>query len=414
MSLKIHCATWLIGLISGLSVVLTGSTLNFWLAKNSISTAEVGLFSLVALPYCINFIWSPILDRLKVPIITNIFGQRLAWTLFLQIMLGAMVLLLSWRNPLLELAQIALLAFIIALLSSTNDNVLNALRSEILPINKQGSASGSYVFGYRIGMMLCNSGAIYLSIFLPWQQIYQIVAACFVIFPFILIALLKRSNQGKEPESKSKVGFSTIFTSIGSRKFIASILVFLILYRIADNFINTMINPFLLDLNFSVAQIATTGKLCASIGTIIGGIFGGYLMQRLNIIQSLLYFGAIHTSAHLLLAMQAIIGNNLALYFVTSISESLTGGMAMAAYIAFITSICKGRYKATQQGFFSSMMGVSRSVFPSISGFIASHFGWLNFFLIAFALSVPALVILYYMKKDLEEYLYPKDQKNIL
>jgi PAT family beta-lactamase induction signal transducer AmpG len=165
----------------------------------------------------------------------------------------------------------------------------------------------------------------------------------------------------------------------------------------------------LLDLNFSVPQIATTGKLCGSIGAIIGGIIGGYLMQRFNIIQSLLYFGAIHTSAHLLLALQAIVGNNLLLYFITSISESVTGGMAMAAYIAFITSICRGKYKATQQGFFTSMMGVSRSIFPSLSGFMASTYGWLNFFLISFGLSIPALIILFYMRKSLEKYLYSRD-----
>jgi PAT family beta-lactamase induction signal transducer AmpG len=162
----------------------------------------------------------------------------------------------------------------------------------------------------------------------------------------------------------------------------------------------------LLDLNFSVAQIATAGKLGGSIGAIIGGIIGGYLMRRINIIQSLLYFGVIHTSAHLLLVLQAAVGNNLMLYFITSISESVTGGMAMVAYISFIASICRGRYKATQQALFNSMMGVSGSIFPSISGFMASYYGWFNFFLISFVLSLPALIMLVFMRKNLESKVY--------
>jgi PAT family beta-lactamase induction signal transducer AmpG len=409
--IKLHFAVWLIGCISGLSLVVTGATLNFWLAKEQISNTEVGLFSLVAIPYCINFIWSPILDRFRLPFLSSLLGHRLSWIFALQIILSLMIFLLSQTSPSANLAQIALLSVAIAFISSTKDNLLGAFRSDIISSQGQGVASGIYIFGYRIGMLLGNSGAIYLSTYLSWQQIYKIISIVVLIFPFLLIMLLKNhprsQNEGVNFKFQNK--FTNILKPIGSTKFIITILIFLILYRIADDFINTMINPFLLDLKFTAVEIATTGKLCGSIGAMIGGVLAGYVMHKLNIVQSLWYFGIIHTSAHILLAIQAVVGNNLTLYFVASVAESITGGMAMAAYIAFITSICRGQYKTTQQALFSSMMGLSRSIFPSISGFLASKYGWLTFFSSTFLLSIPALVLLFYMKNQFTNHIYKHD-----
>lgn len=409
MEFKIHLTIWLMGFISGLSLTLTGATLNFWLAQSKISTAEIGLFALVAMPYCINFIWSPILDTYKLPILNRFFGQQLSWILLLQTILGVLVFLLSFFDPATSTLKIAILALIIAFISSTNDNLLSALRSQIISAKHHGQSAGSYVFGYRIGMLVCSSGAMYLSIFISWRQIYQMIGCGFWLLGFCLLFLmadkqkLELAKSNKMPQNP--VNISNILKSIGSPNFIFKILVFLILYRIADNFISTMINPFLLDLEFSVAQIATTGKLCSSIGTIIGGILGGYIMKKINIIDSLLYFGILHTSAHLLLTLLAMIGNNISLYFLTSVSESVTGGMAMAAYIGFISAMCKGSYKTTQQALLNSMMGISRSILPSISGLIAIGCEWFNFFLITFFLSIPALIMIKLMSSNLKKYI---------
>jgi PAT family beta-lactamase induction signal transducer AmpG len=242
----------------------------------------------------------------------------------------------------------------------------------------------------------------------------------YIVFLLLLIALLPKlpkfqesslMTKNEQPQKNTLPQLKNlkdhILSSMGnSYKMLSAILAFLILYRIGDNFINTMINPFLLELNFSTAQIATTGKLCASIGTIIGGLIGSYYMTKRSIIDSLLFFGIIHTSAHLLLALLAVCGNNMMLYFITSLSESVTGGMAMAAYIAFIASLCKGKYKATGQAFFNSTMGLSRSILPSISGLLANYCGWTTFFLIAFFISIPSLILLGKIRNKLQQLLW--------
>ena len=166
MNFRIQFTVWLIGCISGLSLVITSATLNFWLAKEQISNTNIGLFSLVALPYCINFIWCPILDRIKLPVLYNIAGHKLSWIIFLQIILSAAVFMLGNTSPSLNLTQTAIWAFVISMISSTKDSLLGALRGEISSLQNQGLASGIYIFGYRIGMLLGTSGAIFLSIYI--------------------------------------------------------------------------------------------------------------------------------------------------------------------------------------------------------------------------------------------------------
>lgn len=408
MFLKIQFAVWLIGFISGLGLVITSATLNFWLAKEQVSNLDIGLFSLVALPYCINFIWCPILDKVKLPILESIVGHRLSWVILLQVILSAAIFILGSTSPSLNLMHTAIWAFIVSLISSTKDSLLGAFRSEVLNLQNQGLASGIYIFGYRIGMLLGTSGAIFLSIYISWQQIYSIIALCFLIFPFLLILLFKghQSFQPLQSNHQLKSSLKDIFSRFGSISFIVGILLFLVFYRLADNLINVMLNSFLLDLKFSEAEIATTGKLCGSIGAIIGGVVGGYIMRKINIVQSLLLFGMAHTSAHIFLMIQASTGKNSLLYFATNMSESITGGMAMTAYIAFIASICKGEYKVTQQAFFSSMMGLSRSIFPSFAGIIVSNYGWIVFFATSFVVSIPSLLLLFFMRIKLTKYIY--------
>jgi len=174
----------------------------------------------------------------------------------------------------------------------------------------------------------------------------------------------------------------------------------------SDNFISVMLNPFLLDKKFTEAHIAIGAILYSSIGAMSGGLIGGYLMRKINIIQSLWYFGIAHSLTHLFFVLQSVIPQNLFLYFIASIAEGVTGGMAMTAYISFITSICKGEYKTTQQALFSSVMGISRSILPVVAGSLVSYTGWKVFFILVVLTSFASLVMLFVMKKKFLNHIY--------
>ncbi|WP_395477502.1 AmpG family muropeptide MFS transporter [Rickettsia endosymbiont of Pantilius tunicatus] len=400
---------WLFGLISGFNIMITGNTLNYWLAKENIALQTIGLLSLITLPYSINFLFAPIFDSLRIKYLDKIFGHRLSWICLTSIVLVFFVYILSFLNPFDNLLLFASISLIISFFSSMQDTILSAFRTEIVNKESLGFASGIYIFGYRFGMLIANSGAIYLSIYLTFNEIYKIFAILIFVYLILLIVGVKycRFDQNNDIEQTTDNNNGTfafirnILKPIGSIPFI--ILVFLVLYRLPDNFINVMINPFLLHLEYDAFEIGSVGKFWGVMGAIVGGLLGGFIMKKKNILDSILLFGIIHALAHILFIILKIYGKNSTLLFITIGAESITGGMTMTAYIAFISSLCQGKFRATQYSFFSSMMGISRSIFPIISGYIVVNFGWQNFFLFTTIITIPSLIILLKIKTKLQQ-----------
>lgn len=387
---------FIFGFISGFILLISGNTLNFWLSSLKIDITAIGLFSFISIPYAICFLWSPIFDKIHLPYFSTRFGHRLSWIYFLQILLAISVYIITFIPPESGLYSFALCSFVIALFSSAQDVVIGALRSELIPQEKQGAFSGIYIFGYRVGMLISSSGAIFLSTYISWQIIYKIFALVISLFPFVLYFTLHNKNfYVKESEIKMD---KSIVQSFGSYKFVLYLLIFLVLYRLPDNFINVMINPFLLEIGFKAIEIASVGKFLGIIAAILGGFIASYIMNRKTIIYSLIFFGIIHACAHSMFILQAIAGNNIILLFFVMGFESVTGGMTMASYIAFITSLCNGKYRATKYAFLTSMMGLSRSILPGISGFIVVKYGWIAFYCFVSFAAVPSIFLLYYLK----------------
>src|SRR5262245_23161107 len=111
----------LIGFSCGIPLFLTASTLSLWLKQVGFSNTKIGVLSLCALPYTIKFVWSPFIDRLKLPFLTQQLGRRRAWLLLSQVMLMLTICVISMVNPLEYLGVTVLLAITIAFFSATQD-----------------------------------------------------------------------------------------------------------------------------------------------------------------------------------------------------------------------------------------------------------------------------------------------------
>jgi MFS transporter, PAT family, beta-lactamase induction signal transducer AmpG len=406
---------WILGLMSGFSLMISGNTLNFWLSKESIDIRTIGVFALISIPYAINFIWAPIFDTIKLPILSNNFGQRISWIIIVQLLLSLFVYILSTMSPADNLLSFAFTGFCISFFASAQDTILGALRTEIVDKESQGAISGMYIFGYRIGMLLSSSGAIYISIYMKWNLVYELFSIIIFIFPIILISLSQEltttpksllSINYKQYLQENTSYFQTIVSfiraiikPIGAPKYIILLILFLILYRLSDNFIGMMINPFLLHIGYDEFEIATAGKLFGVTSAIIGGLLASYIMRRRDLLDSMLIFGSLHAIAHLMFIVQDIYGKNLYLLFFVTGFESVTGGMTMAAYIAFIASLCHGTFRATQYSFLSSMMGLSRAILPSISGYIVTIAGWKLFYLFTSLATIPSLILILFLRR---------------
>lgn len=403
------------GLMSGITILISGNTMNFWLTQEGVDKTSIGIFALVSLPYAISFLWSPILDHFRIPILSKFFGMRFSWIVVLQICLSIAVYIISHISPIDNIELFGFVGFMISFLSSTQDVALGALRSKIVPAAKQGAVSGIYILGYRIGMLIASSGAIYTSVYLSWGEIYRIFANIILYFPVLLyISCINHMNilvdLNPVTDSQSCVSpqyyislnfWKKALLGVGPLSLVIFILAYLILYRLPDNFITIMINPFLIETGFNALQIATIGKFVGIITAIIGGMIASLVMRKMKIIDALLYFGIIHALSHLLFIFQNYMGDNIySLFFVIG-AESITGGMVMAAYIAFITSLCRGKYSATQYAFFSSMMGISRAILPSLAGLIVTYQGWNNFFIFITLLTIIPLSMSLSLRKQL-------------
>jgi len=392
----------LLGMISGFTLMISGNSLNFWLAKEGEDVTIIGIFTLVSLPYAINFIWAPLFDYVKLPFLSKKLGHRLSWIFLLHILLSINIYILSINDPKDNLWLFAMIATGISFLASAQDSVMGALKTEIIHKNQQPAVSGIYIFGYRIGMLLSSSGAIYLSIYVKWAFIYKIFSLSVVIFSILLISLARKVTIKPTPQEEIYLGkgfFASILKPIGTTSYLLMVLLFLILYRLPDNFISAMINPFLLHIGYNEYDIAIAGKLFGVVSALIGGFIASSIMQKSDILRSLLLFGAIHTISHTMFIVQEAYGKNLYLLFFVTGFESITSGMTMAAYIAFIASLCKGNFRATQYAFFSSMMGVSRAILPAVSGLIVASFNWQIFYLFVTIISLPPLAIIYYWRR---------------
>ena len=389
---------WILGFTSGFTLLLAGGTLNFWLASKHIDLKLIGLFSLTNLPYAVKFLWAPLLDKILAA------KSKIMVLLIINFLLISNLLTLGSFSPNTNLLEIAVCSFVVSFFSASQDIVLGNLRINILKPKEHGPAGGIYNFGYRIGMVFSGSGAIYLSDLLSWRMIYSISGIILAIASFA-ISLFIVFLQKKEITRDSKNIFDITSKDTHHHgeektlnvKSLTILLIFLVWYRLADDMIVQMLNPLLLSLEYSNIDIATFGKLCGTIGTIIGSIIASNMMLRISISDALLYFGISHCLAHTLLIIQYLVGKNIMVLFVTTAVESITGGMSMAAYMALITASCYGKWRGTQYALFTSMMGCSRTLFPSFSGIIVSYLGWKIFLCLATIITVPSFILIQYL-----------------
>ncbi|MFW0777731.1 MAG: AmpG family muropeptide MFS transporter [Rickettsiales bacterium] len=398
-----------LGFASGLPLALTASTLSVWLAEAGVSKSAIGLFAAVATPYAFKFLWSPLVDGFRVPILCRLLGRRRGWLFATQLFLIAALLALGFADPAIDPWVTALAALMVAIGSATQDIVIDAYRVEILKPEEQGAGAASVVLGYRFGMIASSAGALFLAGAVGWTMTY------FTMGLLLLIGMAAAMWIG-EPEgstektAEQKERSSAIrwlrehviapFADFMKREQWLAILLFILLYKLADAFIGIMTNPFLLEVGFSKEQIAAVVKLYGLFATIIGTFIGGALVYRLGIMRSLWIGGFAHGFTNLLFVWQAQAGADVSVLAVVITAENLFGGLGTAAFVAYISSLTNVQFTATQYALLSSFASFGRTTFSTPAGWVADTLGWELFFMFSALLAIPGLVVLWWMGRN--------------
>jgi len=398
------------GFSSGLPLLLVFSTLSYWLREAGVSRTAIGLFVLVGISYSFKFVWSPFIDRLPIPFLTRRLGRRRSWALAIQIPLMVAIFALGSTDPKTDLAATALFAVIVAFLSASQDIVIDAYRIELLRPEEQGAGAAATQWGYRIGTLAASTGVFDAAQFGGWRFAYTIMAA--LMFVGIAAVLLTREpvvpaaalrqpggTRGERIAVWIRTAIIDPFLDFMQRRAWAAILVLIVLYKLGEALAGTMSNTLYQELGFAKDEVGNIGKIVGLVATLSGVAIGGALVARLGLFRALLIAGALQMLGNLLYIALLLAGHNDVMLAASIFGENFTGGMASAAFVAYLSSLCNIAFTATQYALFSSLAAVPARFLSAPSGWLVDQFNWIPFFLLATLACLPSLLLLVWLKR---------------
>jgi len=381
------------GFSSGLPLFILYQLVPGWLRSEGVSLAEIGLFSLIGIPYVWKFIWSPIMDRYSFPFL----GRRRSWMLVTQILLLISIAAFGFLDPKISIWTIAYLAAGVAFFSASQDIILDAYRRELLADNELGLGNSIHIQAYRLSGLVPGSLAFILADHLSWQSVFLIVAA-FMLVGILLTLFINEArtehNQPKTLEQAVILPFKDFIDRMGTVPAL-QMLLFLFLYKLGDNMATALQTPFFIDLGFTKTEIGVVAKTASLIAMTVGLAVGGIVMIKLSINRALWIFGFVQITSILGFAALAEIGhNNYALAFAIGF-EYLGVGLGTAAFTAFIARATNPTFAATQLALFTAIAVLPRTFANASTGFIVEQVGWTHFFILCVILAIPGMLMLF-------------------
>jgi PAT family beta-lactamase induction signal transducer AmpG len=423
-----------LGFASGLPLALTGQAMQAWLTTENIDLTTIGFLSLVGIPYTFKFLWAPLTDRFNLPF----FPCRRGWIWVCQWLLALALLGLSWAQPQHNLATFAAFAMLVAFLSATQDIVIDAYRTELLPTHERGLGASGNVMGYRLAMIV-SGGLTFIwtdtaqDSGWTWPEVYQLMAVIMAIAGCITLLFLPRQTRPSPPPVHSlydALGLKTLSEAL-TQYFIQphawAFLVLIILYKLGDAFAGSLMTSFLLKgMAFSSAEIGVANKLIGLWLTIGGTLLGGLLMLRLGLWQALMGFGCLQMLSNLgfwwlsvagagalpSLSIPAFDWGFIRLANPTTVdggllvviaAENISSGMGAAAFVALLMSLCQTPYTATHFALLSALAAIGRVWVGPAAGFLSDRIGWSNFFILSTVCALPSLVLLGWMFQPIKQ-----------
>jgi PAT family beta-lactamase induction signal transducer AmpG len=399
-----------LGFSAGLPLLLVFGTLSFWLREAGVERSTIGFLSWVGLAYGFKWVWSPLVDRMPIPLLTRWLGRRRSWLLLAQGLIMAGLISMASIDPKLALAPMVWSAIAVAFGSATQDIALDAFRIESADMQHQAALSATYQTGYRLAMIWAGAGALWIAARsevpgaevyqqAAWQSAYLVMAAS--MLPGVLTVLFSREPAPSalpHPKNATEWLRGALVEPFADflRRYrwqAALILALIATYRISDVVMGIMANPFYVDMGYTKDEVAAVTKVFGVIMTLVGAFVGGTMAMRMGVMRVLMLGAVLSAASNLLFSWLAGQGHDVGkLVFVIS-ADNLAGGIASSAFIAYLSSLTNVNYSATQYALFSSMMLLLPKLVAGYSGVFVDHFGYANFFTATALLGLPVLVL---------------------
>lgn len=409
-----------LGFSAGLPFLLTASTLSTWLREVGLDLKTIGYLSWIGFAYSAKVLWSPLVERLPLPILDQAMGRRRAWMLLSQVAIVVSLVGFAFSQPSPDLlGPMIFFALLVAFSSATQDIALDAWRIDASTPETQGVMVGAYSVGYRIALFAAGAGALYLAEYFSWTTAYLTMAALMTIG---VVATFYAPRVGDRPEKTSedealervlnrarvkpgwvKSTISILYISIVApfADFLRRqgmtlgllILCLIVTYRLTDTVMGVMANPFYIDLGFSKDQIATVSKVYGVWIGLLGALFGGWAVMQLGMMRTLLIGAFVGSASNLMYAWMTFQGANVWALTLTISIENFSGGFAGTALTAYMSSLTSTAFSATQYALFSSLFTIVGRFIGGFSGAMIEGTSYFWFFVLTAVMGLPAVLI---------------------
>lgn len=390
---------FLLGFSSGLPLCLVGSTLQAWFSVDSMSILAVSMLGLIGQPYMLKFLWSPWMDRFTI----GNSERRRGWIYLLQGSLIFLLFALSFLTPTQHPLWMAALALLIAFFSASQDTVIDAYRTEMLPIKERGLGTAFAVAGYRIAILLSGGLALIIAQYWGWTVTYQSMAGLMLIglIGNYFAPRLTREKISTEKNDSHNMQLWIALKALFQKKMGWQFILFIFLYKLGEAFTSTTSSltiPFFIQgLHFDLATVGIVNKMGGIAAAIAGSLIAGFILFRFSLFRSLLFFGVGQAFSVLIFLFLAIVGKSLPLLITAVVLDNLVAGMSTTALLALMMGLCDRRFTATHFAFLSAVSAFPRIIAGPIGGVLQNYIGWEGLYTVVFLATWPALFLLYYL-----------------
>ena len=394
-------AALFLGISSGFAFTMIGATLTTRLAQHGITKSAVTAFALTFLAYNFKFLWAPIVDNVRLPLLGR-FGQRRSWLWLVGVLVMAAVAFLGVADPKEALVTVAVAAILVGIAGATFDIIIDAYRIELLEPRQLGVGSGMSQYGWRIGSAVAGALALVLAARVGWAAAYMACAA--FALPAMLVGVFmgepKRHREPAKPHGawQALVAYFSPLTEFIQRQGALVVLAFVLIHKIGDTLANLTLRLLFADLGFTNDEIAFYDIGVGFVALLLGIFVGGILYERLGMKRSVLIslvlmavsnlsFAALAAAGHTNVGMAAAIG-----------FENFASGIGGVTVVAYLSALCNLRFTASQYALLSALASIAgRFLTATTGGAMIEGIGYVNFYLLTTLIALPGVFLFWYM-----------------
>lgn len=394
-------AALMLGISSGFPYAMIGATLTTRLAQDGIDKKAVTAFSLAFLAYNFKFLWAPLVDGLRLPLLGRL-GQRVSWLVFAGTLVVAAVVWLALLDPKADLLMFAAAAVAVGIAGATYDIVIDAYRIETLKPEQLGVGSGMSQYGWRIGSVAAGSLALYVAARGGWTMAYLLCAS--FALPAMLTGLVMGEparhvrvsvHRGLRQAWEAAVGPLLEFFR---RRGAMLVLLFVLLHKVGDTLANLTLRLLLNDLGFTNDEIATYDVGFGFIAMLAGIFLGGMMYAAIGMKRSVLVALILMAVSNLSFAWLAWAGHSNALLAFTIGFENLASGIGGVVVVAYLSALCNLAFTATQFALLSAAASVvGRVITGTTAGGLIEMMGYVQFYLLTTVVALPGVLLYLFM-----------------